>query len=162
MPWLEQLARSTQQMGNPYAFQQPSPVLGFQQTGRPGQPGFPGQVYDGAKGYLVIIRAYIQFLLAKLDYHRLHPDFNANFDYKEYTSLRRVEDPNEGYETIDDLLKLLDKLDALQRTIFASFRAGSNNECRVSALVPLVEESWGMYCFVKSMLTALYQRTSLL
>lgn len=49
------------------------------------------------KGYGPIIRSYTMFLLAKLDYHRLHPDFNATFDYQEYTSLRRVEDPNEGY-----------------------------------------------------------------
>lgn len=48
------------------------------------------------KGYGPIIRTYALFLLAKLDYHRLHPDFNATFDYQEYTSLRRVEDPNEG------------------------------------------------------------------
>jgi hypothetical protein len=48
------------------------------------------------KGYGSVIKSYTMFLLAKLDYHRLHPDFNANFDYHEYTSLRRVEDPNEG------------------------------------------------------------------
>ena len=63
-----------------------------------------------------------------------------------------------SYETIDDLLKLLDKCDQLQRQIFQSFRPGVNNECRISALVPLVEESFGIYTFCKSMLTAIHQR----
>lgn len=64
----------------------------------------------------------------------------------------------DSYETIDDLLKLLDKADQLQRQIFQSFRPGVNNECRISALVPLVEESYGIYNFCKSMLTAIHQR----
>ncbi|KXS15498.1 endocytic adaptor protein [Gonapodya prolifera JEL478] len=109
-------------------------------------------------GYGTLIRAYVSFLLAKLDYHRLHPDFNATFDYKEYISLRRIDDPNEGYETIDDMLKLLERVDDLQRQIFAAFRPGSNNECRIAALIPLVEESYSVYTFAKSMLTAMHQR----
>ncbi|KAJ3321870.1 sla2 Src-like adaptor 2, partial [Gonapodya sp. JEL0774] len=110
-------------------------------------------------GYGTLIRAYVAFLLAKLDYHRLHPDFNATFDYKEYTTLRRVDDPNEGYETIDDMLKLLSRLDDLQRQIYASFRPSSNNECRIAAIIPLVEESFSIYTFAKMMLMAMHQRT---
>lgn len=48
-------------------------------------------------GYGVLIKAYVQFLQAKMDYHQQHPAFRANFDYEEYVSLRGVEDPNEGY-----------------------------------------------------------------
>jgi hypothetical protein len=48
-------------------------------------------------GYGVLIKAYVQFMQSKLDYHQQHPAFRANFDYEEYVSLKGVEDPNEGY-----------------------------------------------------------------
>lgn len=47
-------------------------------------------------GYAVLIRTYVDFLKSKLAYHRIHPEFNGNFDYEEYISLKNVDDPNEG------------------------------------------------------------------
>ncbi|RKP00720.1 hypothetical protein CXG81DRAFT_739, partial [Caulochytrium protostelioides] len=111
----------------------------------------------GHGGYGILIRAYVQFLHAKLQYHSYHPEFSGTFDYQEYVSLKGVEDPNEGFETINDLLGLLDKLDSLQKMIFDSFRNTSTNECRIAALVPLVEESYGIYQFLVSMLMAMHQ-----
>lgn len=109
------------------------------------------------QGYGNLIRAYSHFILAKLEYHKIHPEFSGTFDYEEYVTLKGIEDPNEGFETINDLLGLLDKLDALQKLIFANFRPSSNNECRIAALVPLVEESNGIYQFLVSMLMAMHQ-----
>ncbi|CAG8517496.1 11731_t:CDS:10 [Ambispora leptoticha] len=114
---------------------------------------------DGVKGYGTLIRAYVSFLLAKLNYHRLHPEFNGNFDYEEYVSLKGVDDPNEGYETINDLMNLQEQIDQFQKLIFAQFRPSSNNECRIAALIPLVEESYGIYNFMTSMLRAMHRRT---
>lgn len=111
-------------------------------------------------GYGVLIRAYVQYILSKLQFHKLNPEFNANFQYEEYISLKGTVDPNEGFEKVMDLLHLLDQLDSMQKLIFANFRGASNNECRISALVPLVEESYGIYCFLKSMLTAMHQRVA--
>ncbi|KAI8921078.1 ANTH domain-containing protein [Powellomyces hirtus] len=99
------------------------------------------------RGYGVLIRAYVQFIQAKLEFHRLHPEFSGTFDYEEYVTLKGVDDPNEGFETINDLLKL----------IFVNFRPSSNNEARIAALVPLVEESHGIYQFLVTMLTAMHQ-----
>ena len=48
-------------------------------------------------GYGTLIRSYVEFLRAKLAYHRRHPEFNGNFDYEDYISLKNVDDPNEGY-----------------------------------------------------------------
>lgn len=48
-------------------------------------------------GYGTLIRAYVEFLLAKLNYHRIHPEFNGLFEYEEYLSLKLVDDPNEGW-----------------------------------------------------------------
>ena len=63
------------------------------------------------------------------------------------------------YETITDLMTLQDQIDTFQKLIFAHFRGGANNECRISALVPLVQESYGIYKFVTSMLRAMHTST---
>ena len=61
-----------------------------------------------------------------------------------------------SYETISDLMTLQDQIDSFQRLIFSNFRSGANNECRISALVPLVQESYGIYKFITSMLRAMH------
>jgi hypothetical protein len=55
-----------------------------------------GRSVGGGRGYGGLIKTYIQFLSAKLDYHRVHPEFSGSFDYEEYVTLKGVEDPNEG------------------------------------------------------------------
>lgn len=64
-----------------------------------------------------------------------------------------------SYETISDLMVLQDQIDAFQKLIFSHFRGGSNNECKISALVPLVHESYGIYKFITSMLRAMHITT---
>ena len=70
--------------------------------------------------------------------------------------MKSINDPNEGYETISDLMTLQDQIDAFQKLIFSHFRSGANNECRIAALVPLVQESYGIYKFATSMLRAMH------
>lgn len=64
-----------------------------------------------------------------------------------------------SYETISDLMGLQDLIESFQRMVFAHFRHSANNECRISSLVPLVKESWGIYRFITSMLRAMHRRT---
>ncbi|OQO00693.1 hypothetical protein B0A48_13183 [Cryoendolithus antarcticus] len=111
---------------------------------------------DGARGYGPLIQEYIFYLVSKLQFHRNHPEFNGTFEYEEYISLKSINDPNEGYETISDLMNLQDQIDSFQKLIFSHFRSGTNNECRISALVPLVQESYGIYKFITSMLRAMH------
>ena len=47
-------------------------------------------------GYGPLIRTYVQFILAKLRFHRLRPEFNGLFEYEEYITLKGIDDPNEG------------------------------------------------------------------
>ncbi|KAH9486531.1 Endocytosis protein end4 [Psilocybe cubensis] len=115
---------------------------------------------DGQRGYAPLIRTYVQFILAKLRFHRLRPEFNGLFEYEEYVTLKGIDDPNEGYETISDLMGLQDQIESFQKTVFSHFGNSSNNECRISALVPLVKESWGIYRFITSMLRAMFRRTN--
>lgn len=111
---------------------------------------------EGMRGYGPLIHEYVRYLLAKLAFHHEHPNFNGTFEYEEYLSLKLINDPNEGYEVISDLMSLQDKIDTFQKLIFAHLRS-TGNECRISALVPLVQESYGLYKFVTSMLRAMHQ-----
>lgn len=61
---------------------------------------------------------------------------------------------------IKDLQMQLDQVDSFSRLIMANI-LGSAAECRISALVPLVKESWGIYRFLTSLLRALYRGGSL-
>lgn len=115
-----------------------------------------GMSGEGLRGYGPLIKEYVNFLLAKLSFHSQHPDFNGTFEYEEYISLKGINDPNEGYETISDLMQLQDRIEQFQKLIFSHFRGGGNNECRISALVPLVQESYGIYKFITSMLRAMH------
>jgi hypothetical protein len=115
---------------------------------------------DGQRGYGSLIRTYVQFILAKLRFHRLRPEFNGLFEYEEYVTLKGIDDPNEGYETISDLMGLQDQIESFQKLVFSHFGHSSNNDCRISSLVPLVKESWGIYRFITSMLRAMHRRTN--
>lgn len=57
-------------------------------------------------------------------------------------------------------MTLQDLIDSFQKLIFSHFRGGGNNECRISALVPLVQESYGIHKFVTSMLRAMHTSLS--
>lgn len=115
-----------------------------------------GMAGEGMRGYGPLIREYVYYLLAKLSFHQQHPEFNGTFEYEEYISLKAINDPNEGFETITDLMTLQDKIDQFQKLIYSHFRNVGNNECRISALVPLVTESYGIYKFITSMLRAMH------
>lgn len=57
-------------------------------------------------------------------------------------------------------MNLQDRIDRFQKVVFASFRMSSNNECRIASLVPLVEESYGIYKFITNMLRAMHKSKS--
>ena len=111
---------------------------------------------ERVRGYGPLIREYINLLMAKLAFHQQHLEFNGTFEYEEYLSLKAINDPNEGYETITDLMMLQDEIERFQKLIFSHFRPVGNNECRISALVPMVQESYGIYKFITSMLRAMH------
>lgn len=119
-----------------------------------------GMAGEGVRGYGQLIRDYVNFLLAKLSFHQQHPEFNGTFEYEEYLSLKAINDPNEGFETISDLMTLQDRIDQFQKLIFSHFRHVGSNECRISSLVPLVQESYGIYKFITSMLRAMHSSKS--
>ena len=54
-------------------------------------------IHTLSRGYAVLIKTYVQFILTKLRFHRLRPEFNGLFEYEEYVTLKGIDDPNEGY-----------------------------------------------------------------
>lgn len=54
-------------------------------------------------------------------------------------------------------MDLQDKIDSFQKLVFAHFKDSGNNEARISALVPLVKESYGIYRFITSMARAIHR-----
>ncbi|CAR28957.1 hypothetical protein ZYGR_0U03150 [Zygosaccharomyces rouxii] len=118
-----------------------------------------GRMHRGSGGYSSLIGEYVHYLTLKLDFHAHHKGFQSGtFEYKEYVSLMHVSNPDEGYETILDLMDLQDSLDKFQMLVMASIGRSRASECRISALVPLVGESYGIYKFITSMIRALYEQ----
>ncbi|KAL4400172.1 Sla2 Src-like adaptor 2 [Malassezia pachydermatis] len=113
---------------------------------------------NAPRGYGNLIQAYVSFLHAKLRFHRQHKEFNGLFEYEEYISLKNIDNPDEGYETIIELMNLQDRIEKFQKLVFSTLR-GRANECQISALVPMVKESYGIYKFLTSMLRAMHRRT---
>lgn len=114
---------------------------------------------ESPRGYTRLIREYINYLQSKLVFHKNHRGFNGTFEYEEYVSLMSVQDPDAGYQAILDLMDLQDSLDDLQKIIFAGVSHDKRSECKISALVPLVSESYGIYKFITSMLRGIYSST---
>ena len=119
--------------------------------------GSQNGAFSSSYGYGPLISSYVSFLLTKIDFHRTHPEFTGNFDYEEYLSIKGVQDLDEGYKTIDEMMELQERLDLFQKSVFENFGGVSGSvECRISAFVPLIDESYGMYKFVTSMLSAMH------
>lgn len=57
-------------------------------------------------------------------------------------------------------MTLQDQINGFQKLIFSHFRSSANNECRIAALVPFVQESYGIYKFITSMLRAMHTSRS--
>lgn len=110
--------------------------------------------------YSKLIHEYVRLLLKKLQFHKNYPSFNGTFEYEEYISLRTINDPNEGYEAIMDLMNLQDAIDDFQRLVFSNISHGRSNECKISSLTPMVAESYGIYRFSTSMLRAMHSTTN--
>ena len=109
------------------------------------------------KGYFDLSQIYVRFLKSKLEFHRYNPSFTGNFDFEEFKSKQKADNPYEAFQIISDLLDLFDKLDSFQQRIFGSLRG--HTELKISSLVPLVEESYGIYKFLTSLLTSLFGKT---
>lgn len=53
-------------------------------------------------------------------------------------------------------MHLQDQIESFQKLIFNHIHGSGNSECKISALVPLVAESYGIYKFITSMLRAMH------
>lgn len=110
--------------------------------------------------YGKLIKEYVRYLVKKLTFHATHKGFhNGMFEYEEYVSLVNVSDPDEGYETITDLMGLMNSIDHYSQFVFATLQNNANNNnCKIASLIPMVAETYGIYKFITSMLRAMYRQ----
>ena len=52
---------------------------------------------ETAAGYGELIKRYVALLKTKLQFHKDHREFNGAMDYEDYLSLKKANDPQEGY-----------------------------------------------------------------
>ena len=78
------------------------------------------------RNYGQLIQAYVSFIHAKLRFHRVHKEFNGLFEYEEYVSLKNIDNPDEGYETIIELMNLQDRIEKFQHLVFSTLRGRAN------------------------------------
>ena len=107
-------------------------------------------------GYGNLIRSYVSFLKDKLDFHHVFKEFTGNFDFEAFTATSSTKDVNEAYQILCELMNLQEKLEVFYNAIFNTFGSSLTNECRVSSLVPIVEETYGIYNFITSYLLNLF------
>lgn len=110
--------------------------------------------------YGKLIKEYVRYLVKKLNFHATHKGFhNGIFEYEEYVSLVNVSDPDEGYETIIELMGLMNAIDNYTQFVFATLQNNAdNNNCKIASLIPMVAETYGIYKFITSMLRAMYRQ----
>jgi len=48
------------------------------------------------RGYSQLLRAYVNFLKTKLNFHQARPEFRGNMSYEDYLALKQSSNPNEG------------------------------------------------------------------
>ncbi|CCH62891.1 hypothetical protein TBLA_0I02330 [Henningerozyma blattae CBS 6284] len=113
---------------------------------------------EGSGSYDRLINGYTRLLLDKLAFHNFHSGFkNGAFEHQEYVTLKYINDPNEGYETIMDLIRLEDSINKFQKEVFMSVDRSSNpnTSLKLVTLVPLISESFGIYQYIVNMITAI-------
>mmetsp|Transcript_32072 Transcript_32072/g.80501 ORF Transcript_32072/g.80501 Transcript_32072/m.80501 type:complete len:1003 (-) Transcript_32072:44-3052(-) len=100
------------------------------------------------RGYSSLITPYVGVILDKIDFHQRHDFLAGNLSYQDFLSRP---DPGlsvqQKLELISHMLDYQQSLLAMQSSVF-QFHGEQLTEAKVSALVPLVVESWGVYTLV--------------
>ncbi|OIR58487.1 MAG: cytoskeleton assembly control protein Sla2 [Amphiamblys sp. WSBS2006] len=117
-----------------------------------------GFIADTAKNlpwsdYTGPVDNYVVYLGEKLAFHKQHTAFAGNFDYEDYVSLRGASNLAAGFVLVEDLVGYYSVIEEFYQNLFAIERM---TEALLAPLLPLVEEAFGLYTFVKSMLTAMF------
>lgn len=96
-----------------------------------------------SSGYASLVAYYAAFLRDKVNFHQKNPEFDGTMELNSY--LKKTEgrfDPDRSIQLIQMFLNMQEDILKLQIAVFNSTPL---NECRVSALIPLVKEAYAIY-----------------
>eukprot|EP01133_Synstelium_polycarpum_P010994 gene10994-12806_t len=113
--------------------------------------------YPDSKGYGNLIAQYCTFMIDKVRFHQANPTLEGGLSLDNYQKNHKVEDIdiNRGMQMVCHLMDLLDAVFRFQNSIVD---AAPYNDCKTSAFIPLVLESYAIYLFVVQLLTCLVDK----
>lgn len=114
-------------------------------------------------GYGKLIYQYTRLLLGKLDFHRRNPGFPGNLILSQ-AELDRIgdNDINNYFQMSVEMFDYLDEILALQAAVFGSLDMSRSNsmtssgQCRLSPLIPCIQDSSQLYDFCVKILFKLH------
>ncbi|KAI5694592.1 hypothetical protein M8J76_006158 [Diaphorina citri] len=114
-------------------------------------------------GYGKLIYQYTRLLLGKLDFHRRNPGFPGNLILSQ-SELDRIgeNDINNYFQMSVEMFDYLDEILALQAAVFGSLDMSRSNsmtssgQCRLSPLIPCIQDSSQLYDFCVKILFKLH------
>uniref|UniRef100_A0A8D8SUG0 Huntingtin-interacting protein 1 n=1 Tax=Cacopsylla melanoneura TaxID=428564 RepID=A0A8D8SUG0_9HEMI len=114
-------------------------------------------------GYGKLIYQYTRLLLGKLDFHRRNPGFPGNLVLSQ-AELDRIgdNDINNYFQMSVEMFDYLDEILALQAAVFGSLDMSRSNsmtssgQCRLSPLIPCIQDSSQLYDFCVKILFKLH------
>lgn len=95
------------------------------------------------QSYSHLVALYAAFLRDKINFHHKNPEFEGPMDLNDY--IKKTEGRFDVDRSIQIINMLLNTQEDILKLQIAIFNSSGLNECRVSALIPLVKEAYANY-----------------
>jgi len=111
----------------------------------------------GSRGYGQLIGEYCTLMIDKIRFHQAHPEFDGGISLENYSKTHKPEDiqVDKGLQATSHLMDLLDAVFRMQNAIVG---ATPYNDCKTSAFIPLVLESYAIYIMIVHFLSHLVDK----
>ncbi|KAF2068752.1 hypothetical protein CYY_009926 [Polysphondylium violaceum] len=111
----------------------------------------------GSRGYGQLIGEYCTLMIDKIRFHQAHPEFDGGIQLENYSKTHKPEDiqVDKGLQAVSHLMDLLDAVFRMQNAIVS---ATPYNDCKTSAFIPLVLESYAIYIMIVHFLSHLVDK----
>ncbi|KYR02947.1 I/LWEQ domain-containing protein [Tieghemostelium lacteum] len=109
------------------------------------------------KGYGGLISEYCTMMIDKIRFHLAHPEYDGALSLENYSKTHRPDDVDidKGLQACSHFMDLLDAIFRLHNTVVS---ATPYNDCKTSAFIPLVLDSYAIYIFIVHYLTVLVDK----
>ncbi|KAN0000816.1 hypothetical protein ACTFIZ_001260 [Dictyostelium cf. discoideum] len=109
------------------------------------------------RGFGRLVADYCTLIIDKIRFHQAHPEFDGGLSLENYSKNHRPEsiEVDKGLQTVNRLMDLTDAVFRMHNSIVS---ATPYNDCKTSAFIPLVLESYAIYILVVHFLTNLIDK----